>query len=112
MKIMATGNEQDLLYSDFGGDADLGDLVEMFVSEIPDRIQSMLQAAEAADWEQLGRVAHQIKGAAGSYGFGGVTPIAADLERACRESGTAEAIRQGLEELVDMCRRMRGGLPT
>ena len=109
---MAIGNEHELLYSDFGGDADLGDLVGMFVSEIPDRIQSMLQAAEAADWEHLGRIAHQIKGAAGSYGFGGVTPVAANLERVCRESNSTNAIREGLEELVDMCRRMRSGLPT
>lgn len=108
---MTVTNEQEFLYSDFGGDADLSDLVEMFVSEIPDRVESMLQAAEASDWEQLGRVAHQMKGAAGSYGFGGITPFAAALERNCRENGPEEAIRRNLMELVEMCRRMRTGSP-
>ncbi len=108
---MTMTNQQPLIYSEFGNDEDLGELVEMFVEEIPNRVQSMLDAAETSDWEQLGRIAHQMKGAAGSYGFGEVTSIAATLEHACRESAPAESIQRGLQDLVSMCLRMRAGTP-
>ncbi|WP_144975618.1 Hpt domain-containing protein [Bremerella volcania] len=108
---MTMTNQQQLIYSEFGNDEDLGELVEMFVEEIPNRVQSMLEAAETSNWAELGRVAHQMKGAAGSYGFGEVTAIAAVLENACRESAPAESIQRGLQELVSMCLRMRAGTP-
>ncbi|WP_158264866.1 Hpt domain-containing protein [Blastopirellula marina] len=108
---MATADETTLIYSDFGSDEDLAELVEMFVDEIPARVQSMLDAAESSDWEQLGRIAHQMKGAAGSYGFGEVTNVAARLEHACREGDSPEAIQRGLQDLVTICLRMRSGAP-
>ncbi|MBI1248081.1 hypothetical protein GC197_09595 [bacterium] len=107
---MTIANQQRLIYSDFGDDEDLGELVEMFISEIPDRVQSMMEAAEASDWDQLCRIAHQMKGAAGSYGFGEVTNVAAVVESACREGASAETIQRSLQELVSMCLRMRAGV--
>lgn len=108
---MTVTNQHSLIYSEFGDDEDLGELVEMFVDEIPDRVQSMLDAADTSNWEQLGRIAHQMKGAAGSYGFGEVTCVAAVLETACRESAPSETIQRGLQDLVSMCLRMRSGVP-
>lgn len=108
---MTITDRQALIYSDFGDDEDLAELVEMFVDEIPDRVQSMLDSAEVSDWEQLGRIAHQMKGAAGSYGYGEVTNVAAVLEHACRNNASAETIQRALQELVTMCLRMRAGTP-
>lgn len=108
---MTATNQQGLIYSEFGDDEDLGELVEMFVDEIPDRVQSMLDAADSSNWEQLGRIAHQMKGAAGSYGFGEVTSVAAVVETSCREKASAETIQRGLQDLVSICLRMRSGTP-
>lgn len=108
---MTTIDHQSLIYSDFGDDEDLAELVEMFVDEIPDRVQTMLDAAEGSDWEQLGRIAHQMKGAAGSYGFSEVTNVAAVLEHACRQNASAETIQRALQDLVTMCLKMRAGTP-
>lgn len=108
---MTTTDETMLIYSDFGADEDLAELVEMFVDEIPTRVQSMLDAADASNWEQLGRIAHQMKGAAGSYGFGEVTNVAARLEHACRTGDSPEVIQRGLQDLVTICLRMRSGVP-
>ena len=44
---MATANDTTLIYSDFGADEDLAELVEMFADEIPARVQSMMDAAES-----------------------------------------------------------------
>ncbi|MDP6554248.1 MAG: Hpt domain-containing protein [Pirellulaceae bacterium] len=46
-----------------------GELVEMYVDEMPDRIAALERAFDSGDMEGLQRAAHQMKGAAGSYGF-------------------------------------------
>ncbi len=99
------------IYSEFGDDPDLGELVEMFVDEIPDRIDQLLSSLEARDWGGLERTAHQLKGAAGSYGFDALTPWAARLENAAHESAAEEEIRRATEELVAVCRLLRSGTP-
>ena len=44
-------------------DPDLGELVELFVQEIPDRISALETQGRSRDWQQLTRTAHQLKGA-------------------------------------------------
>ena len=97
------------LYSTFGGDADLAELVEMFVAEMPQRIERVLSCAEGQDWEGLGRAAHQIKGAAGSYGFHQLTQPALRLEQSAVGREAAPVILQAVEELVALCQRLRSG---
>lgn len=99
------------VYSSLGDDPDLGELVELFVSEMPVRITTLQSQFEQSDWEELRRTAHQLKGAAGSYGFEQVTPYAARLETACRESKGDEEIRKAYDGLVGICGRTRAGVP-
>ncbi|MCC9609476.1 Hpt domain-containing protein [Blastopirellula sp. JC732] len=99
------------LYSDLGNDPDLAEIVEMFVDEMPDRIESMLGCVDRSDWEGLGRIAHQLKGAAGSYGFGQITPYAAQLEHDCRHDASEEEMINSFRELAGVCRRIRSGAP-
>jgi len=106
-----TANASDI-YSTFGDDPDLGDLVEMFVSEIPDRIATLLEAFETGDTESLRRTAHQLKGAAGSYGFDQLTPYSAALERSVIDACPEETVQQTLQELVGICKLVRTGTPS
>jgi CheY-like chemotaxis protein len=99
------------VYSHLAADPDLGKLVGMFVQEMPDRINALEAQAKGRDWDQLTRTAHQIKGAAGSYGFGEITPYAARLEQAARSGCQEEEILSSLGELLDLCRRVRSGAP-
>ena len=99
------------LYSYLASDPDLGEIVELFVDEIPNRIALLLEQLDADDWEGLRRTAHQLKGAAGSYGFTPVSPCAAELERRLREDNPEDLIHQAVDDLVAMCRRMRAGEP-
>ena len=107
---MSTGISEPL-YSRLGGDKDLGDIVTMFVDEMPDRLATLTATLETGDLESVGRTAHQLKGAAGSYGFDEITPFAAQLEAAVRDGGTEEAIRQAADELIGICQRVRDGAP-
>jgi len=104
-------NEKTPLYSTLGGDPDLAELVEMYVDEMPDRIAALEQAFFSDDQELLLRAAHQMKGAGESYGFKQLTPLAAALEYSVRDGEEEAAIRNSLEELVDVCRRVRSGEP-
>ncbi len=100
------------LYSNLATDPDVRDLVDVYVREIPERIKALDTQAKNRDWEQLARTAHQIKGSAGSYGFGEITPCAARLETAAREARQTEEILSALDDLLSLCRRIRNGTPA
>ncbi len=98
------------IFSTLGGDPDLGDLVALFVDEMPDRVSALETHFAAGDMAELGRTAHQIKGAAGSYGFGCVTPAAARVETAAKSQEPENVVREALDELVGMCGRLQAGV--
>jgi len=100
----------ELLYSSLAADPDLGDLVQMFVDEMPDRIGGFEARLEVGDWHALQRSAHQLKGAAGSYGFDHLTPCAARLEQVLRDQRPEEEVRIAAETLIDLCRLVRAGV--
>jgi HPt (histidine-containing phosphotransfer) domain-containing protein len=103
--------ETEPLYSSLGDDPDLGELVEMFVDEMPDRVAALLQCLNTSDWDTLRRTAHQLKGAAGSYGFDSISLHAADVEAAVRQCEPEQEIRHTVDVLVEICRRARAGPP-
>lgn len=108
---MPTIENQSPVYSSLGGDPDLGELVDMFVDEMPDRIASLKTQGETREWGELRRAAHQLKGAAGSYGFNQVTPVAAALETSCNDLRGEEQILGDLDQLVSLCELLRAGTP-
>lgn len=103
--------ENTYLFSSLAGDPDLGEIVDMFVDEMPGRVENLTRCLATGDWVQLGRYAHQMKGACGSYGFDQLTAPAARLEHACRETSDEQEIREALEELSQLCQRVRSGEP-
>jgi PAS domain S-box-containing protein len=100
-----------LLYSRLAADPDLAELVDMFVEEMPGRMTAIRSQAEARNWAQLGRTAHQLKGSAGSYGFPQITLCAARLEAAAKNAHPEERILAAVEELLTLCRNARSGVP-
>ncbi|MBX7168404.1 MAG: Hpt domain-containing protein [Pirellulales bacterium] len=100
----------EAFYSSLAADPDMSELVDMFVDEMPDRIASLQAQYDAANWTELGRLAHQMKGAAGSYGFNQLTPFAARLEGTVKEHKPETEIQSALSELTELCRRIRTGV--
>ena len=93
--------------SAFKDDPDMMELVEMFVDEMGERIASMESAFASNDWDALKTVAHQLKGAAGGYGFDSVGEAAASLEGLLTQgSDDAESIKQELDALTGLCLRV------
>ncbi|MCA0374718.1 MAG: response regulator [Gemmatimonadetes bacterium] len=64
-----TGTTPARLRSDLVDDPDLGPLVRQFAAALPQRVAALRDAVTAHDLPQAARLAHQLKGAAGSYGF-------------------------------------------
>jgi histidine phosphotransfer protein HptB len=102
-------NETELLYSSLDADPDLGELVRLFVAEMPERVAMLLARSDAAEWEELRRTAHQLRGAAGSYGFDPITPAAGRVEDSIRCNATEQEIREAVDALVDLCSRASAG---
>lgn len=94
------------LTSEFAGDAELTELVEFFVAEMDARIGDLQSAIESDDLSSLRRLAHQLKGAAGGYGFPVIGDAAADVERSILgDEADISAIRERAEDLITLCRR-------
>jgi len=96
-------NEGPLL-SDFAGDADMVELIELFVDELPQRAQQLNQAFQAQDWNTMATLAHQLKGAGGGYGFPQITEAAFHVEQNARAQDTQE-LTESLGQLIALCRR-------
>jgi len=65
-------------------DPDMYDLVEEFVDGLTGRLAEFRQAYQRLDWDNLTRLAHQLKGAGGSFGYPDLSSLAATMERAFR----------------------------
>jgi histidine phosphotransfer protein HptB len=100
-----------LCYSTLAHEPDMAELVELFVQELPDRLAGLRCAAEAHDLQQVGRLAHQLKGAGGSHGFPSLTTAAAQLEHAAREFGSLPEVWVALNQLIEACANTRAGTP-
>lgn len=100
------------IYSEFGADPDLGMLVELFVDEMPVRVRGLRTAWEDRDWALLRRLAHQLKGSAGSYGFSQITPFAASVEQAVASGESESSIGEQVDRLTGALERTRAGMPV
>jgi HPt (histidine-containing phosphotransfer) domain-containing protein len=93
--------------SEFADDEDMAELVEFFVGEMNDRIASLEAAASSGDLTQLATLAHQLKGAAGGYGFPGVSDVAGALEKAVKyDARPIDDVKAEIDELIGICRRV------
>lgn len=94
MTILVNSNASDdvssLVKSIYADEADFQELLEYFVSALPERRMQLLAGMEEGDLFTLKSVAHQLKGAGGGYGYPGLTERAQQLEMACRAEKHAE----------------------
>ncbi len=93
------------LHSDLAGDPEMQYLLEFFVERLPDRARSMVVALDSGDLEQLKVLAHQLKGAAGSYGFFPITDLCRDLEARVVAEMSADEIRTAISLVAELCNR-------
>ncbi|HEX8991568.1 MAG TPA: response regulator [Anaerolineales bacterium] len=94
--------------ADLSGDAEgYRGLLKDFLAALPARLDKMVQAEAAADYERLGRETHSLKGISAGLGAMRLSRLAAYLNYCCGEGsrqGAAEAlerVKQGMIELQE-----------
>lgn len=103
------------LLSEFSNDPEMAELIESFTSELPERVQAILAAAGEGRVSDLKRLSHQLKGAAGGYGFPTLGEAAGRVEDGLRATAdptaALKAIAEDVRALVDLCTRASAGKP-
>jgi HPt (histidine-containing phosphotransfer) domain-containing protein len=104
--------ESNSIVSEFAADPDMTDLVKLFVEEMPQRIGALQESWERGAAADLRRLAHQLKGACGGYGFPQVGLAAGVLESSLAAFGQdaalggLEGLRGQLDDLIRLCERL------
>ncbi len=93
----------EAIYSEYADDEDLVGLIDEFVTELGVDIAAMRNKMESRDHEGLRRLAHQMKGAGGSYGYPVLTEAAKVLEDAAN-ARNVEASASALDNLEVLCK--------
>ncbi|MBK6533861.1 MAG: response regulator [Deltaproteobacteria bacterium] len=103
---------EEALFSEFAGDVDMADIIDLFVEGLPARMGELRAAIAAGAAADVKRVAHQLKGAAGGYGFGPITAVAGELELAIGRGEGAAETEEIVGRLLAMCARARACEPV
>ncbi len=80
---------QPTLYSELRDDPNLSELVAAFVDGLPAKIARIDHAFSSGEMLDLARIAHQLKGAAGGYGYPSISEAARHVEHHARARVTA-----------------------
>lgn len=99
--------EESPIVSEYANDPDMVELVEGFVARIPTRRTALWGAYESRNAVDLKRLAHQLKGAAGGFGFPILTQVAATLEAAIDVNGDITSVEPQLRQLDGLLLRTR-----
>lgn len=99
--------EEGHIVSEYANDPDMIELVEGFVARVPARRTALWGAYESRDAVDLKRLAHQLKGAAGGFGFPILTQFAATLEAAIDVNGDITSVEPQLRQLDGLLLRTR-----
>jgi HPt (histidine-containing phosphotransfer) domain-containing protein len=100
------------LLSELAEDPDIADLVVEFAVVLANRADSLLSAFEHDDTENLKRIVHQLKGAAGGYGFPSISEQARVVESALTGSNERAQVREAVDGLAGLCFRASLGAAT
>ena len=89
-------------------DPELADLLQEFVRLLPQRIDRLFEVLTRGELDELRKLAHQLKGAAGGYGFPPITERASQLESQLIDQVPLEQIAITVSELATLVRRVDG----
>ena len=90
-------------------DPDMLDIVEEFVAGLGTRVAEFSAAYEKQAWNDLKTLAHQLKGAGGSYGYAEMSTLGATMEQAFKNH-SAEDFSAWMKHLSELIARAQAGL--
>lgn len=87
-------------------DKDLEDLIPRYIESVKQYAADMKKLLAASDLPPLARIAHNLKGSGGGYGFMPITEMGAAIEAAAK-AGDAAPIPDLLAKLEDYASNVR-----
>jgi PAS domain S-box-containing protein len=105
-------DSEPVIRSTFAGEPALSAVIAGFVGRLTDaalELRALTDAGHAAD---LGRAAHKLRGAGGSYGFPQMSVAAAALEDHLSADGTVDAVAAEVRDLIAIIHRTEGFRPS
>jgi len=94
----AQAPSDEAVRSEFADDPDMTEVIDEFIGRLPGTLAAMSESLANNGHDELRRLAHQLKGAGGGYGYPLLTEQAHKLEDAAK-AGDVEAERLALNEL-------------
>ncbi|MGY6696677.1 MAG: response regulator [Roseinatronobacter sp.] len=94
------------ILSSLRDDAEMQAVVAGFVERLGAFTDDLRIAGQSGDLQRLARLAHQLKGAAGGYGFMPVSEAAARLETRIADNAAEDDISEATEHLIGICERV------
>ncbi|MGR3302663.1 MAG: response regulator, partial [Candidatus Scalindua sp.] len=98
----------EIIYSEYADDADLVELIDEFAAGLEADVESMREALENGDHDGLRRLAHQMKGAGGSYGYPMLTEAAKTIEKAAKAKDN-DACMLAMDKFAILCHAVARG---
>jgi CheY-like chemotaxis protein/GGDEF domain-containing protein len=83
-------------------------VLDRFVARLPERIDEMQRLLAEEDLENLGRAVHQLKGAAGGYGFPEITFAAGEAMDRIRQHATVAEVSSQVDAMIGLIRQVEG----
>ncbi len=106
----ANSGRGEQIVSELAHDPLLAEILPEFVQCLPDRLEALCQALKEERLAEAERLAHQLKGAGGSYGYPALSEAAKSLEVAAKIHDMDRATT-ALAEVNEVCRAIQvGGL--
>ena len=103
----------DVLVSDFADDPDMTELVQQFLAHLGDAVERLERYRNSGESSALAALAHQLKGAAGGYGFTPISDAARAVEQGSQSATDAPARDASIGRLIDRCKAaIRSGAST
>jgi PAS domain S-box-containing protein len=104
----ATPSDKDILLSQYADRPVIARMLGDFVGRIDGRVSAMRAAIAASQTDDLRRLAHQLKGTAGSFGYPSLSVAAKSLEDHAK-LGHLEAAAKDFEQVATLCRAVING---
>ncbi len=99
----------EILHSDLADDPDMAPLVKKFLSNLTPKVASMEESLSSGRRDELGRLAHQLKGAGGGYGFPTISDAARSVEECVRDDADLQQLQHAVNDLKQLCVRALAG---
>jgi PAS domain S-box-containing protein len=93
------------LISDFADDPDMLEIIEMFIDGLHERIESIQAAFNDRIFTTVSGIAHQLKGAAGGYGYPTLSELGFEVEQLAEQNAPDQQIEEALTLLIEQCHR-------